>query len=165
MGVILPPIPSWHLPAALCWMGTWGHRGEQVRVGLPSPALCSPSAPLGHCHSPDTQTQASALCCIWVSLWAKSISKHKLSGREGKKNPRNTCGFLRGWGSPVNPIPHPLQGMVWPKRLEQGKTPPSLAAESLISGNYARNCFDGSDEVRSFYPKLRSIFSTLQHSF
>lgn len=68
-------------------------------------------------------------------------------------------------GEPGESHSPPLQGMVWPKRLEQGKTPPSLAAESLISGNYARNCFDGSDEVRSFYPKLRSIFSTLQHSF
>ena len=84
-GVILPPISSQHLPAAPCWMGAQGCRGgEQVRTGLPSPSQSCSSAPLGRGHSPDTQTQASAPCCTWVSLWAKSTSKHKLSGREGK---------------------------------------------------------------------------------
>lgn len=89
-GVTLPPFPS-------SWMGTWGCRGAQVGLGLPSPALLPPLAmvtPL-----PGAQTQASALCCIGPSLWAKSISKHKLSGGEGKKNSRNTCGFLGGWGA------------------------------------------------------------------
>lgn len=59
-------------------------RGEQVRTGLPSPAQSQSFTPLGHSHSPDGQTQASAPCCTRVSLWAKSTSKHKLSSREGK---------------------------------------------------------------------------------
>lgn len=69
-------------------------------MGLSSPAQTIPSAPLGHGHSPDTQTQASALCCTWVSLWAKSISKHKLPEREGEKNPRNTpMALWEVWGA------------------------------------------------------------------
>lgn len=90
-----------------------------MRMGLPSPAQSHSSAPLGCGHSPGAQTQASALCCTWVSLRAKSTSKHKLSGREGK-----TKGHLRlsgGLGEPGEPHSLQQQGMAGHKRLEQDK--------------------------------------------
>lgn len=75
---ILPHIsPSIHQHPRTGW-GCQGGPGEDRAAQSRS------SASLICCHSPDTQTQASALCCTGVSLWAKSTSKHRLSGREGK---------------------------------------------------------------------------------
>ena len=97
--------------------------GEEVRTGLPSPAQPGSSASLGHGHSPDTQTPASALCCTQVSLWVKSTSKHRLSGRE-----RKTKGHVwvsRSLGEPGEPHSLQLQVMVEHRRPEQDN--PSMA--------------------------------------
>lgn len=87
--------------------------GVQEGAGEDGAAQSRSSAPLGCGHSPDTQTQASALCCTPVSLWAKSTSKHKLSGREGKT--KGHLWLLGSLGEPGEPHSLQWQGIVGQK--------------------------------------------------
>lgn len=141
-GVILPP------------MGVPGEDGA---------AQPMPSAPLGMVTHLIAKLRVQLCAARGFSCeQSPSPNTNFLKGK-GRKI-QGTLPWLSGRFREPGGARSSLQGMVWPKRLEQAKAQHSLAAESLISGNNARNCLDESDEVRSFYPKLRSIFSTLQHS-